>query len=137
MKTASEIKSGLVQFTGTENYYRHFSGRFNFTDGVKWLAEVAEAYWLIDMIAGFQFIVRNKDKRMNDYQFWTLTTDTVKQTATLICEADKGEVVLEHNIDFTPFPLDEVVLWLEAGVLICHRNIKEKDRENVQSDVQE
>jgi hypothetical protein len=39
----------LSQFTGTENYYRHPFGKALFTDGVKYFAETAGAYWFIDI----------------------------------------------------------------------------------------
>ena len=43
-------ESELNQFIGTEHYYRHLLG-FNYTDGVKFMAERGKAYWLIDAIA--------------------------------------------------------------------------------------
>ena len=43
-------ESDLSQFIGTENYYRHWTGHGVYTDGVKYLAEKAGAYWLIDAI---------------------------------------------------------------------------------------
>ena len=42
IKTLTE--ADLMQFIGTENYWRHWLG-FNYTDGVKYLAEKGEAYW--------------------------------------------------------------------------------------------
>ena len=41
----------LSGFTGTENWYRYaMMPRFTYTDGVKYLAEQAKAYWLLDAI---------------------------------------------------------------------------------------
>ncbi len=48
----SKIALEARQFTGTGNWYKHFLG-IVFTDGVKWLREQLECYWLIDDIAIF------------------------------------------------------------------------------------
>ncbi len=42
----------LAQFTGTEQYYKHLGGLV-YTDGVKYLAEKAGSYWLLDIIASY------------------------------------------------------------------------------------
>jgi hypothetical protein len=45
-------KADLLEFTGTENWYRHSLNRnVTYTDGVKFMAESAGAYWLIDEVA--------------------------------------------------------------------------------------
>ncbi len=45
-------ESELAQFTGTEYWYRHaFKRSITYTDGVKYVAEKAGAYWLIDEIS--------------------------------------------------------------------------------------
>ena len=42
----------LSQFTGTENWYRHnLNTDILYTDGAKYVAETAGAYWLLDEIA--------------------------------------------------------------------------------------
>ncbi len=37
-------KSDLSHFTGTENYYRHWTRRLVYTDGVKYLADEGNAH---------------------------------------------------------------------------------------------
>ncbi len=57
---------------GTENYYRHsLVPNFLFTDGVKYLAENAECFWLIDIIASYQAMAK-KDEALQAMQFWHL-----------------------------------------------------------------
>lgn len=42
----------LNQFTGTENWYRHPIGYgLLYTDGVQYIAEMASAYWFLDIVA--------------------------------------------------------------------------------------
>ncbi|MGA9381161.1 MAG: DUF6876 family protein [Phormidium sp.] len=49
MLSAEQLKSQLSHFTGTDNYYKHWLG-FQYTDGIKFLADNAECYWLLDAI---------------------------------------------------------------------------------------
>ena len=110
MKTKQEIQDGLAQMYGTEGYTR-WSPLFRnhvLTDGAKFLAESAEAYWLMDAIASRHSSCM-KDDMLKDFQVWTLT---VKDgSGTLICERDTGNVAFKQEIPFTDFPLDEIKLY--------------------------
>jgi len=113
MKTAAEMNEGLRNFYGTENWYR-FSPLFPrmlLTDGVKWLADNAECYWLLDVIGSHQPKAL-KDKKLRDIQFWTLTVHP-DHSATVICERDSGDVAIKQEIENTGFPLPEMKLWVE------------------------
>jgi hypothetical protein len=46
------LASDLAHFTGTEHWYRHpLNGSVTYTDGVKFFAEKAGAYWFLDILA--------------------------------------------------------------------------------------
>jgi hypothetical protein len=50
--TKTLTNDDLIQFTGTEYWYRHAVVRdVLYTDGVKYVAQTGGAYWLIDEIA--------------------------------------------------------------------------------------
>jgi hypothetical protein len=51
VNTAADIRHALAHCTGTENYYKHRLGNCVYTDGAKTFAEMAEAYWLLDILA--------------------------------------------------------------------------------------
>ena len=103
-------QSELKQFTGTEHYYRHWTKRIVFTDGVHYLAEKAGSYWLIDAIASY--------KRKEPFQVWVLKVKEDK-SAVLTMQEDTGQPVkVRQVIPFTDFPLDEITLWLIDGILI-------------------
>ena len=55
------MKNDLAQFTGTEAYYRYVGGTL-LTDGTKYLANEAGAYWLMDLIASYQPILKKHGK---------------------------------------------------------------------------
>jgi hypothetical protein len=64
-------ESDLSHFMGTEEYYRHWTRRLVYTDGVKYVAERGSAFWLIDAIASHQpKAVRNP--RLAEFQLWEL-----------------------------------------------------------------
>lgn len=113
----------LSNFTGTENYYSNKRYPFVYTDGIKYLAENGEAYWLLDAIASWQGepIIKD-DQDLNRIQFWKLKINP-DQSAILICERDQDDIVITQKIPFTDFPITEITLYLcgmgiNRGVLI-------------------
>ena len=85
-----------------------------FTDGAKFLANQAGAYWLIDEIA----IIQPLDKRVatEEFQVWKLTVRP-DRTATLTCDDGNGNIVVTREIGFTDFPLNEVMLYFTNNVI--------------------
>jgi len=113
--TAKITVADLIQFTGSENWYRHGVNRnVTFTDGAKYLAEQAGAYWLLDEIA----IIQPYDTRLaaEEFQVWKLTVRS-DRTATLTCDDGNGNVVFTKQIEYTDFPLDEITLWFANNVI--------------------
>jgi len=129
-----ELRARLQRFTGGGDQYRHFTGLV-YTEGVQYLAEQAGAYWLIDAIASFQ--TRPK-VRAAPFQIWKLKVHA-DRSATLIGAEDideQGHPVHARNaaeraaghwtrgplarqaIEWTDFPLEEIKLYLQHGVLM-------------------
>lgn len=49
---STDLKSDLAQFTGTEVWYRHsINRRVMYSEGVKYFADKAGCYWLLDILA--------------------------------------------------------------------------------------
>ena len=111
---AKELETALAGFTGTENYFK-FSCGLALTDGVKFLANEAKCYWLLDAIASYQGQCR-RDSKLREYQFWSLTIKG--QSAELICERDAGDVAIRQKIDYTNFPLPSVRIWLVGNTVM-------------------
>ena len=102
-------KADLLQFTGTESWYRHGLVRsVLFTDGAKYVADAGGAYWLIDEIA----LAQTFEKKIKDeeFQLWRLTVKE-DQTALLVCEDGNGRKLLTKRIPYTDFPLKEISLY--------------------------
>ncbi len=113
---AATLESDLSQFCGTETWWKHWTGRITFTDGVKFLAEKAGAFWLIDLVASHQ----TARLRQEEFQLWILTVDRDNTPmAVATCQADTGKPLLvRQEIDYTDFPLPSIKLYLVDGVLM-------------------
>jgi len=103
----------LPQFTGTTRWFKYASYiDVLYTDGIHYLAEKGEAYWLIDKIVWhlqspmMQDYIR-RDPRLATLQFWNLTV--AERRGQLICKADAGgDPVITQFIKYTNFPLAEI-----------------------------
>jgi hypothetical protein len=118
MTTETETKktlneADLANFTGSENWYRHWLGKSLYTDGVKYVADQAGAYWLIDEIAINQTVPK---VRAEEFQVWTLKVSGSK--GVLICDDGNGNVVFTKRIEHTDFPLPEIKLYYADGTLL-------------------
>jgi hypothetical protein len=105
MKSAEEIQENLGMFTGTEHYYKHLG--IMITDGVKYLAESAGAYWFVDLISSYQFSPEVKDEKFQVYKL------EVKADKSAIVEISDGNfnILITQEIEYTDFPLVEIKLY--------------------------
>jgi len=111
---AEELRQALPQFTGSTEFYRHWLG-FIYTEGIKYLAEKAGAYWLIDAIGSHQIRRQVMDCR---FQVWTLTVSK-DRSAYLTMREDVGEPCkVSQEIPFTDFPQDSIKLLFIDGTLL-------------------
>lgn len=71
MSNQNELLEALAHFTGTTQYYRHSLMRsFLYTDGVQYLAQHANCYWLIDYVFSNQY---TEHIRKEAFQVWKIT----------------------------------------------------------------
>ncbi len=117
MEKKTVTEHDLKQFTGDiERYHHWFNRRVIYTPGVQYLAERAQAYWLLDSIAfyfGSDEMVQaaNRDPRLRDMQFWRLEV-RADQSALLSARADSDEdPFISQLIPFTDIPLRHVDIW--------------------------
>ena len=102
--TADELR----QFTGSETYYRHGLARnVLYTEGAKYLADRAGAYWLLDIVALYQNVAAVQEQ---EFQVWTLKVGPDRLGA-ISCEDGNGKEVFQYIVPYTDFPLDEIKLW--------------------------
>lgn len=105
----------MSQFSGSEHWYRFgIVPDITCTDGAKYVADTAGAYWLLDEIALAQKYV--KEVAAQEFQVWKLTVKD-DDSATLICEDGNHNAVFSKPIPFTDFPKDGVTLWFADNVI--------------------
>jgi hypothetical protein len=107
--------SDLRQFTGSEHWYRHpLVRQVVFTDGAKYVADQAGAYWLLDEIAFAQ--QAQPTVAAEEFQVWKLAVHP-DCTGTLSCEDGNGKTVFTKALAFTDFPEPEIVLWFTNNTI--------------------
>lgn len=96
--------SMLSQFTWNEHYYR-LNRRCLITDGAKYLADEAGAYWLLEATASYLLELGTPD--------WFVLVRLVfsEHQAVLSLEDGNGGIRASQQIPFTDFPLREQVLY--------------------------
>jgi hypothetical protein len=112
---ATELRSTLRSFIGTTEYHRHWSG-MRFTDGVKFLADTANAYWLLDVIASWQPKAL-LDPALQEFQLWELFVKP-DRSARIVCSRDSEDKAFQQEIEYTDFALDYVRLYVEDSVIL-------------------
>ena len=115
MKSSQDIIDILNQATGTDCYHR-FSPILGFpviTDGVLALAETAGCFWFLDIIGSYQ----NNRKLDKEFQVWVLSVNMAEHSAVARGYSDTV-LIIEQQIPYTDFPLEELKLYLIDGVIL-------------------
>lgn len=114
--TKSFTRAELRHFTGSEHWYRHPLVRsVLYTDGAKYVADSAGAYWLLDEIA---FAQKSEPAvAAEEFQFWKLAVKP-DHTGSLTCEDGNGHTVFTKVLDFTDFPAEGVELYFTDNVIL-------------------
>ena len=106
MLTKQEILNTLPNFYGTDGYTRWSRVFRNFllTDGAKYIAEACDAYWLVDLFASHL-------PSYKDEGFAVLYLKVKDGKAVAQIEGGNGKVLKKQKIEYTDFPLDQIVLY--------------------------
>ena len=94
----------LSQFTGTAQYWR-VARQFAITDGVKYLAETAACFWLIDAAISHLLEIGTAD------WFVLVRTEVSGSQATMIYEDGNGLERARQAIPYTDLQLPSVNLY--------------------------
>jgi len=116
MTTTTLTHDQLRHFTGDLIRYQHPTQPcVIYTPGVRYVAEQADAYWLIDAIASYfvgdpMKLAIQSDPRLASLQFWRI--DVTGHSAKLTATADQDvEPFVTQHIEFTDFPLEQLDIW--------------------------
>ncbi len=94
----------LSQFTGTAQYWR-VARQFVITDGVKYLAETAACFWLIDAAISHLLEIGTCD------WFVLVRVEVSGSSAVMIYEDGNGSEHARQEIAYTDLPLSSVRLY--------------------------
>ena len=116
----SEIKKGLQHFSGTEKLYKIPLTGTRFTDGINYLAEVAECFWLFTdtsiigkSLMQKSYFISIDFKRLSEEERKLLDCE-----ATITYGDGNGNVLERHKYKETDFPLDELRLYFIDNTLL-------------------
>jgi len=109
-------ESDLDGFTGTLQYHRSTFGKLNLTDGINFLRNETNCYWLIDIVESVQHL---KEIQMyKDFLVWRIEV-TENKSWNVTVKTDTDEPVLyEQSGTYTDFPFKEFEFYQEGNVLL-------------------
>lgn len=118
--TVNEIKEGLKHFHGSEMFFQIPLLQTQFTNGVKYLANVAECFWLVTDTSVIAKSLMKKSyfitidfRRLNEEERKTLECEAI------INYGDGNDNILQtHRYNSTDFPLDELRLFFVNNTLM-------------------
>ena len=96
--------SRLCLFTGTVHYHR-LNRKCLLTDGAKYLAEGAGAFWLMDAAASYLLELGTDD------WFVQVVLKVTGSSAVLTLEDGNGKVRARQEIPYTDFPIPHYTLY--------------------------
>jgi len=112
--TAEQLRDSISQCIGTEAYHRLSIVPINCTDGVKAVAELAGAFWLVDAIGSYQTEPKIKAE---EFQVWKL--EVKGSTAVLyMTDGNSNQRKVEQLITYTDFPEGTWEFYLTDNVLM-------------------
>lgn len=122
MTKNENLRHELKQFYCSEAFYKNpLFPKYIYTEGVKYLAEQAGAYWLIDYIYSNQ---QDSKIATAHFQAWKLKQKG-SSAATITVDDGNKNILESFELEFTDFPFDILYpkqeafqLWFIDGVLM-------------------
>lgn len=127
--TAAELEAALSGYIGTEHYYTSptFGARgLRYTDGIRAMAELAGAYWLLDTIHAAAI-----DNPQFKASLWTVRMESENDKGRLLIAFDfrddgtpidsrgnVGQADFSQEFDYTDFPAGAFNFYIHGGVIL-------------------
>lgn len=110
-----DLKNALAEYSGSEHFYKvsAFAPNFIITEGVKFLADEAQCYWLLDVIVSHLPAVIAADE---EFAVVLLERDPEGSGAVFQITDDvpANVVYARQEIEFTTFPMPSIKLYLQT-----------------------
>ena len=116
----NEILEGLQHFHGSETIFQIPLTRTRYTNGIKYLANAAECFWLITDTSIIAKSLMDKSYFITiDFKRLSLEEqDAMGHEAVIIYSNGNDNVLEKHKYNFTDFPLDELRLFFVDNTLM-------------------
>jgi hypothetical protein len=113
----------LQHFTGTETWWRHpLHKDFLYTDGIRHVAQSAEAYWLLDVIFSHaRAIQNNKEIDQTAKLFLVFNLAVADDDSAIFTTEDGNKNIIKtacQKIPFTDFPAKRFTCWMSNKVCL-------------------
>jgi hypothetical protein len=116
---SSELINELQKFSGTEHYYTSTFKTLLLTDGIHYLREQANCYWLIDIVESVQHL--NNIKHNASFIVWKIAKHKDSDKATVTAWNDTpydSDLLYKQEIGYTDFPLEDLEFYQCDNVLL-------------------
>lgn len=116
---SKQLLSELQKFSGTEHYYTSTFKKLLLTDGIHYLREQANCYWLIDIVESVQHL--NNIKHNDAFIVWKIEKHKDSDKATVTAWNDtpySSDILYKQEIAYTDFPLEELEFYQCGNVLL-------------------
>lgn len=120
MKTKEEILNNLQKFHGSESIYRIPLIQTRYTEGLKYLADAAECFWLIADVSVMakSLLTKSYFITVDFKRIETREADLSVPVASIEYSDGNGTIFGEQHYNVTDFPLDRLRLFFVEGTLM-------------------
>lgn len=115
--TPTQILNMLDGFIGSEEFYRIYPNVI-ITEGVKFLCDQAQCFWLIDCIYSYQTIEK---VTVEPFQVVDLTVDLDKHTGLIVVTDGNDVELMRQELEYTDFPLSKIRLYYTDNTVLLPR----------------
>lgn len=123
-RKAQLVREYQAQTTGTGGWHKNWLGLV-YTDGIKFVADVCEAHWLIDLVASHQPEIRKAHDELRTFQVWLIKPAEGDVQGGFIAEAwsdtpENSTLLARQLCEYTDFPpeLMPFEFWVEGDVML-------------------
>lgn len=110
--SSNDIRNALAYCTGTDHWYRHPLVRSClYTDGARTFAEMAGAYWFLDIVATEVLPFQRKE------EFIVVTMTVTGSTARIVADDGNGNPFWSRDIEFTDCPEGEWKFFVQNNTM--------------------
>ncbi len=115
---SNQLLVELEKFTGTEHYYTSTFRKLLLTDGIHYLREQANCYWLIDIVESVQHL--NNIKNNSSFIVWKIEKhESDKATVTAWNDTPySSDLLYKQELAYTDFLLDDFEFYQCGNVLL-------------------